>query len=186
MRRRGKPDPERLILNLRLKHSAPSNLDNSEITAKDTSMSKNAVRGRPFPPGVSGNLNGRPVGHRTRHQFSAAFAADLAEVWAEHGKSSMLHTARSSPETFFAVCSKLVPKDVELTIRQNYSGGLDETDLQILRAIRDAIPNANELEPQAVLEHTLNAIRSYDASKLIDAAREADTRDQNSQSPDKS
>ena len=147
-------------------------------------MSENAVRGKPFPPGVSGNLNGRPVGHRTRHQFSAAFAEDLAEVWAEHGKSSMLHTARSNPETFFAVCSKLVPKDVELTIRQNYSGGLDETDLQILRAIRDAIPNANELEPQAVLQYALDAIRSYDASKLIDAARDTVTRDQSSQATD--
>jgi hypothetical protein len=60
----------------------------------------------------------------------------------------MLHTAKHSPEAFFATCARLLPKDVELTIRQNYSGGLDETDLQILRAIRDAIPNANELQPQ--------------------------------------
>ena len=97
----------------------------------------------------------------------------------------MLHTALSSPETFFAVCSKLVPKDVELTIRQNYSGGLDETDLQILRAIRDAIPDANEMEPQAVLEHVLKAIRAYDASPVIDAAREGDTRHQNSETADK-
>ena len=147
-------------------------------------MSENAVRGKPFPPGVSGNLNGRPVGHRTRHQFSAAFAEDLAEVWAQHGKNSMLHTARSNPETFFAVCSKLVPKDVELTVRQHYSGALDATDLQILRAIRDAIPDANAMAPEAVLQFTLDAIRSYDASKLIDAARDTETRGQNSQNPD--
>ena len=147
-------------------------------------MSENAVRGKPFPPGVSGNLNGRPVGHRTRHQFSAAFAEDLAEVWAQHGKNSMLHTARSNPETFFAVCSKLVPKDVELTVRQHYSGALDATDLQILRAIRDAIPNANELAPEAVLQFTLDAIRSYDASKLIHAAPETETERQNSQNTD--
>ena len=144
-------------------------------------MSENAVRGKPFPPGVSGNPNGRPVGHRTRHQFSAAFAVDLAEVWAEHGKSSMLHTARSSPETFFAVCSKLVPKDVELTIRQNYSGGLDEIDLQILRAIRDSIPNVNEMQPQVVLEYTLDAIRAHSA-KLI--APEAITEGQSRQTTD--
>jgi hypothetical protein len=149
-------------------------------------MSENAVRGRPFLPGVSGNVNGRPVGHRTRHQFSAAFAEDLAEVWAEHGKSSMLHTARSNPETFFAVCSKLVPKDVELTVRQHYSGALDATDLQILRAIRDAIPNANELEPQAVLDYTLKAIQSYSACSIIDAAPDIVTEGQNSQAADKS
>jgi len=97
----------------------------------------------------------------------------------------MLHTAKHSPEAFFATCARLLPKDVELTIRQNYSGGLDETDLQILRAIRDAIPNANELAPQAVLQYALDAIRSYDASRLIDAACDADTRDQNSQITDK-
>src|SRR5215472_4884532 len=149
-------------------------------------MSINAVRGKPFPPGISGNPNGRPVGHRTRHQFSAALADDLADVWAEHGKSSMLHTARSNPETFFATCARLLPRDVELTIRQNYSGGLEETDLQILRAIRAAIPDANEMEPQAVLEHVLKAIRTYDASPVIDAVREGDTRAQNSQISDKS
>src|SRR5262245_20178733 len=110
-------------------------------------MNEVAVRGRPFPPCVSGNPNGRPVGHRTRHQFSAAFLADLADVWAEHGKDTMLRTARSSPETFFATCARLLPKDVELTIRQHYSDALDESDLMILRAIRDAIPNANELAP---------------------------------------
>src|SRR5262249_4579966 len=108
-------------------------------------MTELAVRGRPFPPGVSGNPNGRPVGHRTRHQFSASFLADLAEVWAEHGRETMLRTAKTSPETFFATCARLLPKDVELTIRQHYTG-LDESDLMILRAIRDAIPNANELE----------------------------------------
>jgi hypothetical protein len=41
-----------------------------------------------WPAGVSGNPNGRPVGHRTRHQFSAAFLADLAEVWTEHGDAA--------------------------------------------------------------------------------------------------
>jgi hypothetical protein len=147
-------------------------------------MSENAVRGKPFPPGMSGNPNGRPVGHRTRHQFSAAFAEDLAEVWAEHGKSSMLHTARSNPETFFAVCSKLVPKDVELVVRQHYSGALDATDLQILRAIRDAIPNANEMQPQAVLQFTLDAIRAHGAHHLIDAPSDLRTEGQNSQSTD--
>src|SRR6516225_11488748 len=128
-------------------------------------MSELAVRGRPFPLGGSGNLTGLPVGHRTRHQFSAAFLTDLAEVWAEHGRETMLRTARSSPETFFATCARLLPKDVELTIRQHYSG-LDESDLMILRAIRDAIPNANDLAPQAVLEYALNAIRSYDAKVI--------------------
>src|SRR5262249_7275024 len=134
-------------------------------------MNEVAVRGRPFPPGVSGNPNGRPVGHRTRHQFSASFLADLAEVWAEHGRETMLRTAKSNPETFFATCARLLPKDVELTIRQHYSG-LDESDLMILRAIRDAIPDANARTPQAVLEFTLNAIRAHGSQQLIDMPSE--------------
>src|SRR6516225_7801695 len=139
-------------------------------------MSELAVRGRPFPPGVSGNPNGRPVGSRA--VFSGAFMRDLAEVWAEHGKDTMLRTARSSPETFFATCARLLPKDVELTIRQHYTG-LDEADLMILRAIRDAIPNANELEPQAVLEYALDAIRAHGARQIITS--DVTTEDQSGQ-----
>jgi len=126
-------------------------------------------------------MGGRPVG--SRQTFSAAFLRDLGQVWADHGKASMLHTARANPETFFATCARLLPRHVELTIRPNYSGGLDETDLQILRAIRDGIPGANEMEPQAVLEFVLAAVRSHGA-KLITHDRE--TRDKNSQITDKS
>ena len=133
-----------------------------------------------FMDGHAG-MGGRPVG--SRQTFSAAFLRDLGQVWADHGKASMLHTARANPETFFATCARLLPRDVELTIRQNYSGGLDETDLQILRAIRDGIPGANEMEPQAVLEFVLAAVRSHGA-KLITHDRE--TRDKNSQITDKS
>jgi hypothetical protein len=116
-----------------------------------------------WKPGQSGNLQGRPVGHRTRHQFSAAFLADLTEVWAMYGRETMIATAKANPETFFAVCSKLIPKDVQLTVQQHYSA-LDERDLAILRAIRAAIPDANARAPQAVLEFALDAIKAYDAS----------------------
>src|SRR5215471_16966564 len=80
--------------------------------------------------------------------------------------NTMLRTAKTNPETFFATCARLLPKDVELTIRQHYSG-LDESDLMILRAIRDAIPDANARTPQAVLEFTLNAIRAHGPQPLI-------------------
>jgi hypothetical protein len=38
------------------------------------------VNGRMWPPGQSGNPNGRPVGSRT--VFSQGFLKDLAAVWA--------------------------------------------------------------------------------------------------------
>ena len=55
---------------------------------------------------------------------------DLAEVWQAHGKDTMLHTAKTQPTTFFAVCARLIPSDVKLTVEQTYSG-LDPADYAI-------------------------------------------------------
>ena len=49
------------------------------------------VNGRMWPPGISGNPNGRPVGSRT--VFSQGFLKDLASVWAERGRAAMEKTA---------------------------------------------------------------------------------------------
>src|ERR1700733_6699538 len=57
------------------------------------------VNGRMWPSGVSGNPNGRPVGSRTA--FSHGFLKNLVEVWQEHGRDTMLHTAKTQPATFF-------------------------------------------------------------------------------------
>ena len=57
------------------------------------------VNGRMWPADVSGNPNGRPVGSRTA--FSHGFLKDLAEVWQEHGRDTMLHTAKTQPAMFF-------------------------------------------------------------------------------------
>jgi hypothetical protein len=129
-------------------------------------MDEIAVRGRPFQPGVSGNPNGRPVGSRTA--FSAAFMRDLAETWAEHGKDTMLHTAKLNPEVFFATCARLIPKDVQLSIQQHYSSNLDHADLEILRAIKQAIPDADQCQPSEVFDLVLEAVRAHNA-KLITA-----------------
>ena len=151
-------------------------------------METNTVARRPGNPawvaGRSGNPNGRPPGSRNR--FSEAFVADLATSWEKQGVPFLDRLAADDPAKYADLCSRIIPRDVALTVEQRFPGGMDERDLMILRAIRDAIPNANELEPQAVLDHVLKAIRAYGASPVIDAAREADTRDQNSQSPDKS
>ena len=52
------------------------------------------VNGRMWPPGVSGNPNGRPVGSRT--VFSQSFLKDLASVWAERGRAAMEKTGDRS------------------------------------------------------------------------------------------
>jgi hypothetical protein len=146
-------------------------------------MSELAVRGRPFPPGVSGNPNGRPPGHHTRHLFSEAFLRDLSASWGKDGPKVLERVAKENPSSYFSVCARLLPSDVAISI-QAQSPVLDARDLSILRAIRDAIPNANELEPQAVLDHVLNAIRAYDASPVIEIASKIETEGQNCQTAD--
>ena len=126
------------------------------------------VNGRMWPPGVSGNPNGRPVGSRSA--FSAGFTRDLAEVWAEKGKAAMLYTAEKQPAVFFATCARLLPNDVRVTVEQQLPGNLSMEDWQMMReivaAVRQAIPDASSKPPGAVLEHVLSALRQADA-KLI-------------------
>ena len=75
-----------------------------------------------WKPGQSGNLNGRPVG--TRQAFSAGFLRDLAEVWSEEGRETMVKTARTNPAVFFATCARLIPNDVRVTVEQQLPGNL--------------------------------------------------------------
>ena len=67
-----------------------------------------------WPPGISGNPNGRPIGSRT--VFSQGFLKDLASVWAERGRAAMEKTAIDQPGVFFATCVRLIGPEVKLTI----------------------------------------------------------------------
>jgi hypothetical protein len=59
-----------------------------------------------------------------------------------------------------------MPRDVALTVEQRLPGGLDETDLSILRAIRQALPDAGARSPSDVFEHVLRALEA-DAAKAV-------------------
>ena len=87
-----------------------------------------------WKPGQSGNLDGRPVG--TRQAFSAGFLRDLASVWSEEGRETMVKTARTNPATFFAVCARLIGPEVKLTIEQKLPGNLSAQDWAIMRDCR--------------------------------------------------
>ena len=109
------------------------------------------VNGRMWPPGVSGNPNGRPVGSRT--VFSQSFLKDLASVWAERGRAAMEKTAIDQPGVFFATCARLIGPEVKLTIEQTLPGNLSMEDWQVMReivaAVRQAIPDAAGAPPGA-------------------------------------
>ena len=129
------------------------------------------VNGRMWQPGQSGNPNGRPVG--SRQAFSAGFLKDLAEVWQEHGRDTMVQTARTNPTVFFATCARLIPNDVRVTVEQQLPGNLSMEDWQVMReiiaAVRQAIPDASNRAPGAVLEHVLGALKMAD-SKCVENA----------------
>jgi hypothetical protein len=129
------------------------------------------VNGRMWPPGVSGNPNGRPVGSRT--VFSQSFLKDLASVWAERGRAAMEKTAIDQPGVFFATCARLIGPEVKLTIEQTLPGNLSMEDWQgmreIVAAVRQAIPDGSSKPPGAVLEHVLTALRAADA-KVLDSS----------------
>jgi hypothetical protein len=78
------------------------------------------VNGRRWPPGQSGNPNGRPVGSRSA--YSAGFLRDFADVWASRGKETMIKTAQDRPGVFFATCARLIGPEVKLTIEQTLPG----------------------------------------------------------------
>src|SRR6516225_2253743 len=96
------------------------------------------VNGRMWPPGVSGNPNGRPVGSRT--VFSQSFLKDLASVWAEHARAAMEKTAIDQP-----LPGNLSPADWNLM-------------MQVLDAVKSAIPDAANRPAGEVLEHVLEAL----------------------------
>jgi hypothetical protein len=120
-----------------------------------------------WKPGQSGNLSGRPVG--TRRAFSAGFLRDLAEVWSEEGRETMIKTARDNPSVFFAICARLIGPEVKLTIEQSLPGNLSARDWAIMReivdAVKTAVPDATNRRAGEVLE--------YVRSRLIDSAENA-------------
>jgi hypothetical protein len=116
-------------------------------------------RGR-WQPGQSGNMAGKPPG--ARHRFSAAFLQDLADVWQAHGRETMIATARVNPSTFFAVCARLIPSDVKISVEQTF-GGLSAEDYAILQGIKEALPAANSQNPADVLAYVRDTLRAADA-----------------------
>ena len=126
----------------------------------------------PWQPGQSGNLNGRPIGSRSA--FSAGFTRDLAEVWAEKGKASMLYTAEKQPAVFFATCARLLPNDVRVTVEQQLPGNLSMEDWQamkeVIAAVRQAIPDAASQPPGRVLEYVRSRLTdSVENSQIMDS-----------------
>src|SRR5262252_7666758 len=105
---------------------------------------------------------GRPAG--PRQTFSAGFLDDLAKTWRDKGRQTMEWTAENQPSTFFATCARLIGPEVKLTIEQQLPGNLSPADwnlmMQILDAVKSAIPDAANRPAGEVLEFVLGALRN--------------------------
>ena len=82
----------------------------------------------------------------------------------------MVKTAKTNPTVFFATCARLIGPEVKLTIEQQLPGNLSPADwnlmLEIVDAVRQAIPDAASAPPGAVLEHVLGALRATQAKPI--------------------
>jgi Family of unknown function (DUF5681) len=131
-------------------------------------MNSNLAKvGKPtrWPPGQSGNPAGKPPGTRTA--FSQGFIRDFALVWAEEGLEAVRKVAKKSPEAFVAIAARICPNDVRLTLEQAIPGGMSLEDYSLMReviaAIREGLPEADQMQPGAVFQHVLEAL--HDCSK---------------------
>jgi hypothetical protein len=55
--------------------------------------------------------------------------------------------------------ARLIPSDVKLTVERTY-GGLSAEDYAVLRAIREAIPDANNQSPLVYVSDALRAAQA--------------------------
>ena len=85
----------------------------------------------------------------------------------EEGLEAVRKVAKKNPEAFVAIAARICPNDVRLTLEQAIPGGMSLEDYSLMReviaAIREGLPEADQLQPGAVFQHVLEALR--DCSK---------------------
>jgi Family of unknown function (DUF5681) len=93
--------------------------------------------------GQSGNPNGRPISSRNR--LTEQFLADVSATWHQHGAAILDKMAKDEPFRFDDLYSRLVPKDVQLTLESPLPGNLEPADwqamLELLGAVKTAMPD---------------------------------------------
>jgi len=138
----------------------------TQITVMHENSLKNLQK---WSPGQTGNPNGRPT---ARSRLTERFIADVSLTWEQHGLVILQKMATKEPTRFADLCSRLIPKDVQLTLEARLPGNLDAADWQIamecFRAIQQAIPDANQRQPGEVMQFVADAIRAHSATPLID------------------
>jgi hypothetical protein len=89
-------------------------------------------------------------------------------MWSALTVREKVDWARKNMGQFMAIAAKLIPQDVKHLVESVQPVGLDATDIEILRAIRAEIPDADSKSPAEVFAYVQDAIRSHSA-KVIEA-----------------
>jgi hypothetical protein len=125
-----------------------------------------AIEDHKWQPGVSGNPNGRPT---ARSRLTERFIADISDTWAEHGAAILKRMAVKEGTRFADLCSRLIPRDVQLTLQQRLPGDLPPADwelmLALLTTIKEQLPD-DRRTPGAVAELVTEALRMHSATLI--------------------
>lgn len=115
----------------------------------------------PWKPGSSG----KGV-QAIRRSYTSDYFAALQAAFAEYGAEAMAICAKEEPKAFLDICSRHIPRDVTIALEHHHEGGLDHTAVEILKAIQQSIPGANDREPGEVLTLVLEAVRIHMAKPV--------------------
>ena len=91
--------------------------------------------------------------------------------------ATMRKVAKKSPEAFVAIAARICPNDVRLTLEQAIPGGMSLEDYSLMReviaAIREGLPDADQMQPGQVFQHVLEAL--HDCSNNEPSSDSLDT-----------
>jgi hypothetical protein len=127
-------------------------------------MHENSLKNlRPWQQGQTGNPNGRPT---ARSRLTEHFIADVSDTWSEHGAAILKRMATKEPTRFADLCSRLIPRDVQLTLQQRLPGNLEPDEwaamVELLGAIKSQLPG-DDRKPGEIAALVTDALRLHGA-----------------------
>src|SRR5580698_2610922 len=107
----------------------------------------------------------RQSGWKTARHSDCLFSRLYSRFRAGLGRRGLRgrsQVAKKSPEAFVAIAARICPNDVRLTLEQAIPGGMSLEDYSLMReviaAIREGLPDADQMQPGQVFQHVLGAL----------------------------
>jgi hypothetical protein len=129
-------------------------------------MHENCLRNLrpPWKPGETGNVNGlggHPKGIvNAKTVLTGSILTDLQEMWSALTVKEKVDWARKNMGQFMAIAVKHLVESVQPV-------GLDAQDIAVLKAIKEAIPNADRMSAEQVLQHVQDAVQAFESKVVL-------------------